>query len=89
MTGQLEISYTAHVSPQCEAIRDYLDSHDGITDMEAFDFHDSKGQRWHITSLHRRLADMRKAGYAIDKGTWEVNELTGKRYKRYRWITED
>ena len=48
-----------------------------ITSMDAFGMG--------ITSLHRRLSDLRAMGYVI-ADSWDENPDTGKRFKRYRLI---
>ena len=40
-----------------------------------------------ITSLHRRLSDLRAMGYVIAK-SWDENPNTGKRFKRYRLVND-
>ena len=49
-----------------------------ITSMDAF-------RMFGITSLHRRLSDLRAMGYVI-ADSWDENPRTGKRFKRYRLV---
>lgn len=48
-----------------------------VTSMDAFGMG--------ITSLHRRLSDLRAMGYVI-AGSWDENPKTGKHFKRYRLV---
>lgn len=50
-----------------------------VTSMDAFGMG--------ITSLHRRLSDLRAMGYVIAK-SWDENPNTGKRFKRYRLVDD-
>lgn len=49
-----------------------------ITSLDAF-------SKFGITSLHRRLSDLRAMGYVI-ASSWDENPRTGKRFKRYRLV---
>lgn len=40
-----------------------------------------------ITSLHRRLSDLRAMGYVI-ASSWDENPNTGKHFKRYRLVDD-
>lgn len=51
-----------------------------ITSMDAF-------RQFGITSLHRRLSDLRAMGYVIAK-SWDENPNTGKRFMRYRLVDD-
>ena len=51
-----------------------------ITSMDAF-------RQFGITSLHRRLSDLRAMGYVI-ADAWDENPETGKRFKRYRLVDD-
>lgn len=51
-----------------------------VTSMDAF-------RQFGITSLHRRLSDLRAMGYVI-ADTWDENPDTGKRFKRYRLVDD-
>lgn len=50
-----------------------------VTSMDAFGMG--------ITSLHRRLSDLRAMGYVI-ASSWDENPNTGKRFKRYRLVDD-
>ena len=60
---------------QSQRIIEYIDRKGSISSMEAFRY-------CGITSLHRRLADLRKAGYVFGDGWWENGKTA---YKTY-WI---
>lgn len=51
-----------------------------ITSMDAF-------QKYGITSLHRRLSDLREMGWVI-ADSWQENENTGTHYKAYRIVDD-
>lgn len=51
-----------------------------ITSLDAF-------KKFGITSLHRRLSDLREMGWII-ADSWDENEQTGKRFKRYRIVDD-
>lgn len=51
-----------------------------VTSMDAF-------RQYGITSLHRRLSDLRAMGYVI-ADSWDENPSTGKRFKRYRLVDD-
>ena len=51
-----------------------------VTSMDAF-------RQFGITSLHRRLSDLRAMGYII-ADSWDENPETGKRFKRYRLVDD-
>lgn len=51
-----------------------------VTSMDAF-------RQFGITSLHRRLSDLRAMGYII-ADSWDENPNTGKRFKRYRLVDD-
>lgn len=51
-----------------------------VSSMDAF-------RRFGITSLHRRLSDLREMGWII-ADSWEENRFTGKRYKVYRLVDD-
>lgn len=50
-----------------------------VTSMDAFGMG--------ITSLHRRLSDLREMGWII-ADSWDENESTGKHFKRYRIVDD-
>ena len=51
-----------------------------VTSMEAF-------SKFGVTSLHRRLSDLRAMGYVI-ASSWDENPNTGKHFKRYRLVDD-
>lgn len=67
---------------QCNLLLQKLQRKKGITSLEAF-------QELGITSLHRRLSDLRERGYEISD-TWhyklDSNGRVDKRWKVYRLV---
>jgi DNA-binding IclR family transcriptional regulator len=61
---------------QCSRILAQLARGGSVTSLEAF-------RRWNVTSLHRRLEELRERGHAIDHGTYFTTR-NGVRVKRYR-----
>lgn len=61
---------------QCERLLAHLARGRTVTSMEAF-------RRFGVTSLHRRLAELRERGHAIDYGT-EFKTRQGVKLKKYR-----
>lgn len=60
---------------QNKQVYEYMKTHDGITNMDAF-------RDLQITRLSGRIFDLRKE--FVIASDWEKNEKTGKRYVRYR-----
>lgn len=54
--------------------------HGTITNIEAM-------ERFHITSFHRRISDLKELGWTIAK-SWDENPNTGTRYKVYRLVDD-
>lgn len=67
---------------QCNQLLKKLQRKKGITSLEAF-------QELGITSLHRRLTDLRQSGYEIS-GAWhykmDSNGRVEKKWKVYRLV---
>jgi hypothetical protein len=64
-----------NIESQCKKLADHIMKGNGISSMLAF-------KMFGITSLHRRLTDLRNVGIPVDMGTWA--EHNGKRFKIYR-----
>ena len=62
---------------QCKQLRAYMERGHYVSSMVAYD-------RFGITSLHRRLSDLRRQGLEI-KDRWAKPKLLAKRYKIY-WL---
>ena len=65
---------------QKKLVYEYMKTHDGITDMDAY-------RDLQITRLSGRIYDLRKE--FVIASDWERNEETRKRYVRYRLIKEE
>lgn len=59
---------------QCKQLADHIMKGNKVSSMLAF-------KMFGITSLHRRLTDLRQAGIPVDFGQWA--EHGGKRFKLY------
>ena len=66
-----------NIETQCKQLADHIMKGNGISSMLAF-------KMFGITSLHRRLTDLRRAGIPVDLGTWA--KYNGKRFKIYHKI---
>jgi len=62
---------------QCKQLKKWLSKGYAINSMLAF-------QKFGITSLHRRLTDLRNEGFPVDQGEW--NDIQKKDFKRYKLI---
>ena len=60
---------------QCKKLADHIMKGNGVSSMLAF-------KMFGVTSLHRRLYELRESGIPVDEGTW--SEHGGKRFKVYR-----
>lgn len=61
---------------QCDKLLAWLSRGHTVTSLQA-------AYKFRVTSLHRRLAELRERGHAIDYGTYFTTR-EGARVKRYR-----
>jgi hypothetical protein len=62
---------------QLKNLKEWLSKGYAINTFLAFD-------KFGITSLHRRLTDLRNAGFPVDRGQW--NDPSKRDFKRYKMI---
>jgi len=62
---------------QLKKLKEWLSQGYAINTMLAF-------QKFGITSLHRRLTDLRNAGFPVNYGEW--NDPEKKDFKRYKMV---
>lgn len=65
---------------QCQRLKNWLSKGYSINSLLAF-------EKFRITSLHRRLTDLRNSGFPVDNGEW--NNPSERDFKRYKMISNE